>query len=332
MRSTRSRPSPPTPTPPSPAAPGSCSAQGGGLPDADRQKVIDELSPLLLTGGDPASGKPVFEQLCAKCHLHGGEGGKVGPDLTGMAAHPREELLIHIFDPSRSVEGNYTQYTVATADGRVLNGLLAAETRTSIELIDAEGKSQPLLREDVEELVASDKSLMPEGFEKQATPEQLAHLMAFLTRPGKYLPLDLRKVATVVSTRGMFYDENITVERLVFDDYSPKTVEGVPFLLVDPEGVSRTERHPPEQPQRRFAAADAAVRRASVQRRREVDPHAGRRRRLGLSRRPRRLALAAGAPALRRRRRPKTTRFRTASTWPTTSAASTYLSRNTPST
>ena len=92
---------------------------------------------------------------------------KIGPDLTGMAVHPKRELLVHILDPSRSVEGNFRQYTVVTSDGRVLNGLLAAETKTTVELVDAEGKRHSLLREDIEELVASPKSLMPEGFEKQ---------------------------------------------------------------------------------------------------------------------------------------------------------------------
>ncbi|HEY1433722.1 MAG TPA: c-type cytochrome, partial [Thermoanaerobaculia bacterium] len=211
-------------------------ARGGGLPDADRQKVIDVLGPAVLKGGDPARGKLVFKEQCAKCHTHSGEGGKVGPDLTGMAAHPKGELLINILDPSRSVEGNFVQYTLATADGRTLNGLLASESKNAVELVDAEGKSHQVLREEIEELKASKKSLMPEGFEKQINPEKIADLLAFLAQRGKYLPLDLRKAATVVTTKGMFYNEDSSVERLVFPDWSPKTFEGVPFALVDPQG------------------------------------------------------------------------------------------------
>src|SRR5262249_52463056 len=52
----------------------------------------------------------------------------------------------------------------------------------------------------------------------------------------RYLPLDLHKAATVVSTRGMFNDEAVASERLIFPDWSPKTVEGVPFQLIDPRG------------------------------------------------------------------------------------------------
>ena len=212
--------------------------RGGGLPDADRQRVIDQVTAQVRQGGDVAAGKLVFTQQCAKCHRHGNEGGQVGPDLSGVAALPRDELLIHILDPSRSVEGNFVQYTVATTDGRVIGGLLAAETKTTVELLDAEGKRHVVLREDIDEMTASKKSLMPEGFEKQITPTQLNDLLAFLTSRGKYLPLDLRKAATIVSTRGMFYDAESPMERLIFRDWSPKTFEGVPFLLVDPQGLA----------------------------------------------------------------------------------------------
>ena len=34
----------------------------------------------------------------------------------------------------------------------------------------------------------------------------------------------------------MFYSEDADVERLIFPDWSPKTFEGVPFQLVDPQG------------------------------------------------------------------------------------------------
>src|SRR5262249_7575169 len=188
----------PRPAPPKKALPARARrllARGGGLPDADRQKVIDEVAPVALKPGDAAKGKLVFQQQCAKCHKHNSEGGNVGPDLTGMAAHPKSELIVHILDPSRSVEGNFVSYTVATTDGRTLTGLLASETRTAVDLLDTEGKTQRVLREDIDELVASKKSLMPEGFEKQITPESLADLLEFLTQRGKYMPLDLRKVA-----------------------------------------------------------------------------------------------------------------------------------------
>src|SRR5262249_32608895 len=153
---------------------------------------------------------------CAKCHTHSGEGTKIGPDLTGMAVHPKEHLLIDILDPSRNVEGNYRVYMLETKDGRFLNGLLASESRTSVELIDAEAKKHVVLREDISELTATPKSLMPEGFEKQLSADDLANLLEFLTQRGRFLPLPLAKAATAVSTRGMFFSEQSQAERLIF--------------------------------------------------------------------------------------------------------------------
>jgi uncharacterized protein len=211
-------------------------ASGGGLPNPDRQKVVDEFMPLAQRTGDAVAGKLVFKNNCAKCHTHSGEGAKVGPDLTGMAVHPKSHLLIEILDPSRSVEGNYRQYVVSTKSGKILSGLLSSETRTTVELLDAEAKRHTILREDIDDLQVSGKSLMPEGFEKQVSRADLVNLLEFLTQRGKYLPLPLAKAATAVSTRGMFYSEDSPIERLVFNDWSPKTVHGVPFTLVEPRG------------------------------------------------------------------------------------------------
>jgi putative membrane-bound dehydrogenase-like protein len=211
-------------------------AAGGGLPNADRQKVIEELVSITTDKGDPVAGKLAFKKVCAKCHTHSGEGTKVGPDLTGMAVHPKKELVIHLLDPSRSVEGNYRAYTVLIDDGRVLTGLLASESKTAVEIIDAEGKKHAVQRDQIEELAQSTKSLMPEGFEKQLTKVELTDLLEFLTQRGKFMPIPLDKVASIVSTKGMFYDEKAPEQRLVFDDWSPKTFEGVPFQLIDPKG------------------------------------------------------------------------------------------------
>jgi hypothetical protein len=128
---------------------------------------------------------------------------------------------------------------VLTDDAKTLNGMLVSETRTSVELIDSQAKRHVVLRENIESLTATTKSLMPEGFEKQMKVEELTDLLEFLTKRGKFLPLPLDKVATIVSTKGMFYSEDAAQERLVFADWKPKTFEGVPFVLVDPQDAKQ---------------------------------------------------------------------------------------------
>ncbi len=207
-----------------------------GASDEDRRRVVEAWASVARMKGDATRGQQLFEKHCAKCHTFRGRGTSVGPDLSGMAVHPQEELLVHILDPSRSVEGNFRLYTVLLADGRVLQGMLRGETRTAVQLIDQQGKLHQVAREDIEQLAASAKSLMPEGFEKQLTRQQMADLLAYLTQPGRFVPLPLARVATAVSTVGMFYRRQARAERLIFPDWGPKRFQGVPFYLVDPQG------------------------------------------------------------------------------------------------
>ncbi|HEV2972968.1 MAG TPA: PVC-type heme-binding CxxCH protein [Pirellulales bacterium] len=210
-------------------------ARGGRLPSADREKVVEDFKSQAERHGDFAKGKVVFEQNCVKCHRHGEIGAKIGPDLTGIAVRKKIEILIDVLDPNRSVEGNYQQYNLVLDDGRQFPGLLVAENRTSVTILDAEGKQRDFQRTNIESLDNTKRSLMPEGFEKLGK-DGIADLLEFLTTRGKYLPLSLEKVATAVSTRGLFYDAASDGEKLAFANWEPKTVSGVPFHLVDPRG------------------------------------------------------------------------------------------------
>ncbi|MEO8269180.1 MAG: c-type cytochrome, partial [Aureliella sp.] len=214
-------------------------SKAGVVVDADRQRIIDSYAKATEDKGVIEQGKLLFTKNCANCHKHSGEGQEVGPDLTGMAVHPKHELLIHILDPNRSVEGNFRRYILLTTEGQVLTGMLAGESQSAIELIDAEGKRQSISREDIEQLTSTQLSLMPAGFEQQLQVADMADLLEFLTSKGRFVPLSLAGVATAVSTKGLFSDGDNGPDRMVFADWGPKVFSGVPFLLVDPQGKQR---------------------------------------------------------------------------------------------
>lgn len=208
---------------------------GGSLLNSDRAKLVDDWNKICEEKGDTARGKLLFTKHCSVCHQHSGEGQNIGPDLTGMAVHPKHELLTHILDPNRSVEGNFRVYSLLTVDGIVMTGMMAGESRTSIELIDSKGQRQVIQREDIESFQASRKSLMPEGFESQIEQAGMKDLLEFLTTKGKYVPLSIAKVATAISTKGLFHDRDNGPDRMIFPDWKPKTFDSVPFVLVDPQ-------------------------------------------------------------------------------------------------
>jgi putative membrane-bound dehydrogenase-like protein len=210
-------------------------ARGGRLPSPDRKKILDEYMPLVEKTGDARKGFEVFKSICAKCHRHGDTGETIAPNLTGFNVHPKSKIIQKVLDPNSSVEGNFRQYTVTTKAGRVLNGLLASETKTALEIVDTEAKRHTVLRDDIDEMTASNRTIMPEGFEKQLSKDDITNLLEFLTAKGKYVPIPLDKVATIVSTQGMFYGKDSTAERLGFRDWKTKTFNDVPFQLVDPQ-------------------------------------------------------------------------------------------------
>ena len=107
----------------------------------------------------------------------------VGPALAGEAKQPEETLLISILAPNAQITGGYTTYTLLTTGGQVFTGLLTADTASSVTLKQQEGKTQTVLRKEIESLVASPVSLMPESLGKALSPQDVADILAWLREP-----------------------------------------------------------------------------------------------------------------------------------------------------
>jgi putative heme-binding domain-containing protein len=146
----------------------------------DRAKVVAAYQDALDGEGDLGRGREVYLKRCAQCHPAEGAGHQVGPDLATTSNKSPADLLIAILDPNREAQPNYTAYAVVTRDGKLLNGMIAAETAASLTLRRAEGKEDTVLRSEIDELSSTGKSLMPEGLEQDITREQMADLLAFV--------------------------------------------------------------------------------------------------------------------------------------------------------
>ncbi|MFO0959962.1 MAG: c-type cytochrome [Isosphaeraceae bacterium] len=151
----------------------------GAGPD-DRAKVLEAYRPASEMPGDVARGREVHKRVCATCHKAGDQGLAVGPDLATVANRSPQDLIVHILDPNREVAPNFLNYNVETTDGRVLSGMIADESATSLTLKRAEGATDVLPRSQIEAIRSSGQSLMPEGLEKDIQVEQLADLIAFI--------------------------------------------------------------------------------------------------------------------------------------------------------
>ncbi|MCA9140712.1 MAG: c-type cytochrome, partial [Planctomycetales bacterium] len=147
---------------------------------ASRARVLSDYQDALQLSGDKVRGRAVFQKRCINCHKLGNEGHQVGPDLASITNKTKEALLTAVLDPNAAVDAKYLNYTVVTIDGRVLSGTLEAETGSSVTLLAAEEKRYTVLRRDIEQLRASNQSLMPEGLEEGSTPQDVADLIEFV--------------------------------------------------------------------------------------------------------------------------------------------------------
>ena len=125
-------------------------------------------------------GKTVFQEACASCHRVKDVGMDVGPSLASVVARPDEALLLDLLRPNDKVDPAYRQYQVTTRAGETFSGILSADSATSVTLRAAQGLEQTVLREDIEALMGSELSLMPDNFGDLLSPDDVAHLLAFL--------------------------------------------------------------------------------------------------------------------------------------------------------
>jgi hypothetical protein len=86
-------------------------------------------------------------------------------------------LVTAILDPNRAVEARYISYVAATKKGLIVTGILTSETSTSITLTANDGKQHQLLRNEIDELSSTGQSMMPEGLEKDLTPQDIADII-----------------------------------------------------------------------------------------------------------------------------------------------------------
>lgn len=157
-------------------------------PAADKRALItrlkDELSVANLAAARKSQGRAVFAALCASCHTLYGQGGSLGPDLTGAGRDNLDYLLENIADPSAVVTPDFRMNVVKLKDGRTLNGFIASRTARTLTIKNPT-ETQTVERDDVVSAEESAQSIMPEGLLEALTPEQRRDLIAYLMHPAQ---------------------------------------------------------------------------------------------------------------------------------------------------
>ena len=165
------------------------------LPDAELDAIAQHVSLLRSpaaerpTDGDASAGERYFTGTgrCATCHIVGGRGGILGPDLSNLARDRRlpqiERGLLHAGSPPAAAPRgvtlpSYTPVSVTLRDGTRIRGVAKYESPFDLGVQTVEGTFRSIPRRDAT-AVTADRSLLPKV---EGSPDEMRDLLAYLTR------------------------------------------------------------------------------------------------------------------------------------------------------
>ena len=153
---------------------------------AEKKRLIEsyrrKLPPESIAAADRSAGRTHFQKLCAACHRMFGEGGKVGPELTGSQRTNLDYLLENILDPSASVSKDFQMNIIETTTGRILSGFIAAENDQSIT-VQSINEAVVIPVKEIKKRDTSPVSIMPEGLIQTLSTREVKELIAYLSSP-----------------------------------------------------------------------------------------------------------------------------------------------------
>ena len=148
------------------------------------KKAMDEV----MATGNAARGEAVYRSKasgCVQCHMIGGVGGPLAPDLRAIgASSPLDYIIDSILDPSKAVKDGYAATSVSTKDGDLIQGIKVREDTKELVLRDN-------LRDEIAVPISEIKkrkeagSLMPVGLQDGLTRQEFVDLVRFLSELGK---------------------------------------------------------------------------------------------------------------------------------------------------
>jgi putative heme-binding domain-containing protein len=136
--------------------------------------------------GTPAAGRARYEEKCAACHIFGGIGKEVGPDLTTIASRfKRRDMLDAILFPSKVISDQYQAEMIELKDGTIVTGVLVRESAAVVLLRTGDNPDKPVSipKGQIADRAVSPVSLMPEGLLDDMSHAEIDDMLAFLQAP-----------------------------------------------------------------------------------------------------------------------------------------------------
>ncbi len=132
--------------------------------------------------GDPAIGERLYRGKggCRACHMVGGAGGRLGPDLTAVGDRRwPAELEVDLLAPDEAVDPRWWSIRATRLDGTSVEGIRMNEDTYSIRLLDTNENLWSVSKRDLRETERIETSTMP-SYAGKLSPDELDDLVAYL--------------------------------------------------------------------------------------------------------------------------------------------------------
>jgi putative membrane-bound dehydrogenase-like protein len=129
------------------------------------------------------AGKTHYQRLCMSCHIMNGEGGRLGPDLSGTWRNGLDYFLENTIDPNAVVGKDYQLNLITQKDGTVTAGMIEKESDTSI-VVRTMTDTVTIPKTEVAGRQVTPNSLMPAGLLDSLSEDEANELLRFLTDDG----------------------------------------------------------------------------------------------------------------------------------------------------
>ncbi len=153
-------------------------------PASQQKKELAEKFKLQLTDdviakANVKNGHALFTKTCGNCHKLYGQGGAIGPELTGSQRTNLEYLLDNILDPSAIVPREYQVTVLELESGRVVQGIVVEENNFGVT-VQTPNERVSIPKDQIESRNGSNVSMMPEGLFDRLNEAELRDLVAYL--------------------------------------------------------------------------------------------------------------------------------------------------------
>ncbi|OYW74971.1 MAG: heme-binding protein, partial [Verrucomicrobia bacterium 12-59-8] len=154
--------------------------------------TVDEVVALTtdgLKGRDFKNGEDMYRSImCATCHRFNGDGGSIGPDLTGVGnRYTMRDLMENIVDPSKVISDQYDSHEITKKDGSIIIGRIVVEENGKVFIMTnpfAPNDHMAINESDIAKKGTRKVSMMPPGLINSLNQEELLNLVAYLVSGG----------------------------------------------------------------------------------------------------------------------------------------------------